>query len=572
MTNKNMKHRELSKFQIKAEISLMLQKLTSLEELSRDDQLKYLAKLGTIEDNNYVVEVLAKELKKTDYKRGQVIVLFLQEIATLEQLSETLWDYVKSPDTSDELRDLAGIALKNLGDETDPEEFLSYLENPKDIVDKETKKLLEIASVNPEAQIDFLDFLFSLPENEQVNLIGSLQEDYYSECIANVVIPTFESGLVPHMNEFLIKILGETKSPKAALTLQDFIAYTQDDVLKKKAGVSLNMLKLAGVYPENPNEVKEEITEVSSVYEFHTNIPDGLGNQAIIGSRIKPNGDVLMMNVVVNDIHGILDSFGFYGISKSDFRRIIDRFQEKSTGIPVSPEYCKNILDKAEKINKVNNLPIPYEYLAWKPILSDIEPLEPSEIKNLISQWADDKYLEEGTSLYKFPDFKHWFFEEDDYEIVKQSLSEIVEAVIEKKEFYAKSPAELGNYLESKLNSLMPEVFTSEVREIYQSRLENIAILFDVDELRHFRNISASLAQLIAPENNSDITDVPFFREIIKKTITEGLLRHQHNLRSEEKQRSNPWNLRKKNQDKEVDEQKFEKENIEEIIQVLCGT
>ena len=568
-----MKHRELSKFQIKAEITLMLQKQTSLDEMSREQQLKYLAKFDSIEDNDYVVEVLAKELRKADYKKGQVITLFLQELGSLEQLSEILWSYIKSPNSSDELRDLAGITLKNLGDATDPEEFLSYLENPKDIVDKETKKLLEVASVNPEAQIDFLDFLFSLPENEQMNLISSLQEDYYSECLVNVVIPTFESKLVPHMDEFLLKILGETKSCKAALVLKDFLSYSQDENLKKKANLSLNMLKLAGIDSKKAEDfdVKEEITQISSIYEFHTHIPDGLGNQAIVGSRIRPNGDILMMNVVVNDIHGILDCFGFYGISKSDFRRIIDRFQEKSTGIPVSPEYCKYIIEKAEKINKINNLPISYEYLAWKPILGDIAPFDSHDISRLITKWADEKFLKEGATLYKFPDFKHWFFEEDDHEIIKESLKNIINNVVEKKEFYIKNNSELEKFLEAELNKFMPEVFSPEVRDAYKDRLQNIAILFDVEELNHFRNISATLAKLIDSENNSDIIKAPFFREILKKTITEGLLRHQYNLSAEEKQLSNPWNLMKKGQKTEVDDKKFEKENIEEIIQILCG-
>ena len=297
-----MKYRELSKLQIRAEITLMLQKLSSFDEMSKELQFKCIAKLNSIKNNNYVVEILAKELKKVDYQKGQIIAFFLQELGTLENLSEILWSYIKSPDSPDELKDLSGIILKNLGDDTDPEHFLNYLENPKAIVDKETKKLLEVASINPEAQIDFLDFLFSLPENEQVNLINSLQEDYSSEYIVNVITPAFESRFIPHMDELLIENLGESRSDRAVPALNDIILYSKDEKLKKKAKISLNLLKLSGINIENKkfSYKNDELEKNSELYEFYTSIPDGMGNQAIIASRIKPNGDILIQADVAN--------------------------------------------------------------------------------------------------------------------------------------------------------------------------------------------------------------------------------------------------------------------------------
>lgn len=567
-----MKYRELSKFQIKAEITLIFQKIKTLEELSREQQCRYLAKLGSISDNDYVIEILIKELSKVDYKKGQVISLFIQELANLEQVSGPLWEYIKSPDSSDELKDLSGIILKNLGDSTDPEEFLNYLENPKAIVDKETKKLLEVASFNPEAQIDFLDFLFSLPDEEQINLISSLQEDYSSECLVNVAIPAFESRLIPHMDEFLIKIIGETKSPKAIPVLKNFINYSKDEKLNKKAQISLNTLKLSGIDIENKDchSLKGDLVKNSTPYEFHTNIPDGLGNQAIIASRERANGDILVMNTVLNDIHGILDSFGFYGISKNDFRRIVDKFQEKSTGIPVTPEYCKYFLDKAEKINKTSGIALPYEYLAWKQLLDDIEPLDFKQIEKNTTEWADIKYIKESHLLYKFPDFSHWFFEDEDHPVIKDCLEKIINEILENKEFYIENPKKLEDNLESKLNSVMDEIFNDEVREMYKFRLQNIAFLFNYDGLEHFKNISSSLAWFIAAEDKIDVKENLFFREIIKKTIIEGLLRYQYNIQNQEKQMANPWNLRKSGKEETMVKEEFEEQSIQEIIEILC--
>ena len=234
--------RDLSKLQIRSEVLLMLQKLSSLDEMSKEQLDNNLIKFRSIKDIGYVVDVLVKELARANYKKGQIISLFVQELGDLDSVKDVLWSYIKSPNYSDELKDLSGLILKSLGDQTDPEEFLNYLEDPKAIVDKETQKLLEVASTNPEAQIDFLDFLFSLPESEQINLVNSLKDDYSSEYLVNIVVPALEANPAPKLEEELVKILGETRSVFAVPALNDVLKYSKNEFIKKHAQKSLNML------------------------------------------------------------------------------------------------------------------------------------------------------------------------------------------------------------------------------------------------------------------------------------------------------------------------------------------
>jgi len=526
--------RDLSKLQIRAEVMFMLQQSDSLAEMSKDQQDKYLDKLRSIKDIGYVVEILVKELARANYKKGQIISLFIQELGDLESLKDVLWSYVKSPKSSDELKDLAGIILKSLGDQTDPEEFLNYLDDPRAIVDKETQKLLEVASVNPEAQIDFLDFLFSLPESEQINLVASLKEDYSGEYLVNIAIPALESNPSSKLEEELIKILGESRSPLAISVLNDILKYSKNEPLKKHVQKSLNMLKLSGINlnQENQHPVVSPITKISDIYECHTNIVDGIGNQGFIISRIKPNQDILMLNVVINDVHGILDCFGFYGISKHDFSRIIEKFQEMSTRFIVSPEYCKRRLEDAEKINKENNLPISYEYAAWKSLISDISALD-DNFEKLSKDGISKDLINETILLYKFPDFQHWFFEEDDNLIINEILSDLIKEISEKNDYFIKNKNELKIWLESKIDKLSEQLLNDETKNIYKNRLLDISYLLRSQDLAFFGNIAASLAWSITPENSYNIKTVPFFRELFKKTILENFIRYQYKIDQE---------------------------------------
>ena len=541
-----MKLRDLSKLQIRAEVMLMLQQLNSLDEMSKEQQDSSLNKLRSIKDIDYVVEILVKELARSDYKKGQIISLFVQELGDLETLKDVLWSYIKSPLSSDELKDISGVILKSLGDQTDPEEFLNYLDDPKAIVDKETQKLLEVASVNPEAQIDFLDFLFSLPESEQINLVSSLKEDYSSEYLVNIAAPALEAKPPLKLEEELIKILGETRSALAIPVLNDVLKYSKNEIIKKHAQKSLNMLKLSGVNvnQENLCQAVSPITKTSEIYECHTSIVDGLGNQGFIISRIKPNQDILMLNVVINDVHGILDCFGFYGISKQDFSRIIEKFQEKSTRFLVSSEYCKLRLEKAEKINKENNLPISYEYAAWKSLLSDVTALE-NNFETLSKKWVSKDLILETAILYKFPDFQYWFFEEEDHFLINETLPVLIKEISEKKEYFIKNKNELRTWLESNIDKLSSQIFNDEIKNIYKNRLLDLTYLLHSQDLILFRNIAASLAWCIAPENNFDVKTVPFFREMMKRTILEGFVRYQY---KNEQAAGETFNIKKQKQ------------------------
>jgi hypothetical protein len=561
--------RNLTKLQIRSEVLLMLQKLNSLDEMSKDQQDYYLAKMRSISDVEYVLDVLVKELARVDYKKGQLISLFLQELGELESLQEILWSYIKSPKSSDELKDISGIILKSLGDQTDPEEFLNYLEDPKAIVDKETQKLLEVASVNPEAQIDFLDFLFSLPEPEQINLVASLKEDYSSEYLVNVAVPALEAKSSQKLEEELIRILGETRSVYAVPALNDVIKYSLNDMTKKHAQKSLNMLKLAGVDVTLKDKISKAapITKTAEIYECHTNIIDGIGNQGFIISRIKPNNDILMMNVVVNDLHGIIDCFGFYGISKYDFKRIIEKFQEMTTRFYVSPEYCKLKLEQAEQINKENNLPIPYEYAAWKSLISDVSPLE-TDFEAVSKKWTNPKLMNETVLLYKFPDFQHWYFEEEDHPAVNELLSSTIEELESKAATLVKSKKKLFEWFNEKMDLFSENIFNTEIKEIYKNRLIDIAHLLEFQGLEFFRDIAATLAWGIVSESDDAIKRIPFFKKLIKRTIVEGILRYQFRLEEKIKTPS-ATPLKKKSAGSEVKEVRTPDKNIDEIIEIL---
>jgi len=523
-----MEPQNLSKLQIRAEVLAAIQRLSSFNEAPQSEKQRCVARLKSLENNKYISEVLSKELIRSDESRMKVVAYLIVELCSLEDLKDDLWSYIKDTNISDYVKDMCAAVLRELGDNTDPAVFLSFLENPTEIIDQETEKLLMNALINPEAVVDFLDFLYSLPENEQLNLINSLNQDYAGDHLANILVTTLESMPPENIQQVLIEALGETKSEISVPALYDLINYSKNPKIQKAAKKSLSMLKLSGVNTDE--SVKDsrgkDICSVTEAYECFSGYIDGAGSQGIIVSRIKPEKDILIYSAVINDIEGVIDCFGFGSISVADYERIVCRFARDALCVKVSPKFCKYVLNKAELINKKNNTPIPYEYIAWKNLIYDFPEYETSAEDELTSSNGFQVVNNPGM-LFDFPELKYWFLDENDSPYVKPFVKRMVDKLIENRNSFKQDISELSDLLNKEIDSIIPTIFDTDCADIYAERLINIALLFDFQNLVDFRNVAVSLASDI---NNNGISSEnrTFFEIIMRKTLIEGFLRYRH--------------------------------------------
>ena len=177
----------MNKLQIKAEVLATLRALASASM----PEASLLTDLKLIEDKKTVLDVLMRELVDADEHKSLLICWLLTELIEKEKLNDELWDVIKSPDYNDHVKMVAFNMLKDLGNKIDYEVISGYFEKFNELINKETKELLETAIMNPEAQIDFMDFLNALSDEDKILLIKSLEEDYANDALANIVIPVF---------------------------------------------------------------------------------------------------------------------------------------------------------------------------------------------------------------------------------------------------------------------------------------------------------------------------------------------------------------------------------------------
>lgn len=403
----------MNKIQIKAEILATLSAMMT----SPKPESSLITDLKNIEDKKAVLDILIKELTNSSETRALMICWLLTELIDKDVLNDELWNVIKSPEYGDHIKMVAFNMLKDLGNKIDYDVISGYFEEFNELINQGTKELLETAIMNPEAQIDFMDFLNSLNDNDKIVLIKSLEEDYANDALANILIPVYLYYFNTEVGNTALEILGRSKSQLAYHALENSIPHASEKLLQK-INKSLSELKMSGIRVDNTVEFYKNILKDSKPYKSYISFPDGHGNMAMIFSRIRENRSLQFLAMVINPRYGILDAFGFNSMTESDFYKIVDKFYNYQEKYEIKPEILKYLLLKAEESSFENGETLPYEYICWQSILLDAEEEKPE--LNLDKRELNQKDIDK-LCLSEY--VQNWFFDE----ITSEEFKEFIE-------------------------------------------------------------------------------------------------------------------------------------------------
>ncbi len=531
-----------NKLQIRAKV---LSAIVGLQNNSQNvDFIKQTIKdLSEISDKSTLLSVLSKEfLKENSEIKDYTIAFLMNELINKEALELHLFELLANPKIKDSIKAKVVSVLRENGKHVNYEQYVNYFENPDEIIDADTAKLLENARVNPESQIDFLDFMNALPDEEKEMLVTSLADDYDGDNLANILIPIILSQPYSDISQIAIKSIGETKSHLAYPVLKWLEENIDELSVKANIQKSLSLLKLSGVKEDITKEYYKKLLENSPVYKCLMNYPDGHGNNGIIFSRKNEAGFIQMFALVINDIDGIIDCFGFNEISEGEFNRILKKFYINENIVEISPEICKYFICNAEKISRLKFKEISYEYIAWKSIINDIDYNEIDLTQNLKKVNVDEKLL---NKLYEKSYFDKWFITTSDNE----EFDKLTDTLVEKKSV----SAEL--FLEE-AKKVKDQIFTPVFLQHLNRRLVVSSYLDSIS----FNEFESSL--LYSLTDDTEIKEL-FLTDILKKSIYEFFLNEKE--RYESLQKATTIFAQKANKDSAKIDIDFVKKSIKEI-------
>lgn len=479
---------ELNPFEIKAEIVNLFEELKGVKDFE-NYEIHYRL-LDSQSDKKIICKLLFKEINNSDSDKNLLKFLLLR-YCPAKELSEKLWSIIKNSMTSNQAKIFALDLLRDIDSNWSYEECEQYLDNPDELVDADTKRILDNAIADPEVQIDFLDFLASLSDDDKITLLKSLGNDYSKDELANMLVPVFMSMSDTEVGKVALDILGNSKSQLAYHALNSSLDFV-DEKLVPAVKRNLSILKIAGIREDNSLEFYKKLLKNSKPYKFCITYPDGHGNQAIIVSRTTAGGNMQFVAIVIDDYHGIKDCFGFNNITRFECNTIIERFYRGQRALDIEPAILKSILINAEKLSKHK---MPYEYVCWRNLLADIEP-KPLKLNYKISQLSQKQFDE--ILVYDFTDY--WFLNSTYSDEFEEFLREIETISCEKYDEF--------------IDKNVEKVFYPEENIIWTNRILNCALL------KHLAGEEKAAQNLYSLYNDKKLIR-ELYKNILRKSVYE---------------------------------------------------
>ncbi len=498
----------LNKIQIKALVFSYIDPLRNVSALDEDIVNSVSKNLRQIKDADFefISRLLIKEANP-DNQKFATALLFIAESLSPETFLTLALNELNSQNVQDSKKIFLMNILSSFGVAFQPEDISLYLKNPDDAINCETSRFLEVAQIDPEAQIDFLDFYFASPIEDKKGLVESVCADFDGDRLVNILSPLALSAYEPEIVDYCLDIIEKTKS---ILSYKPYfyLSHSKNEKIKKRCVKNLRKLSLSGIYTKEKS--LEYYKDLLSDFEepiVRMSLPDGNSNFSAVVSRKTKDNAYYLFFIAVNIRLGPFSCFGFSSLTKQDHDSVLNRFVNETSQIKIPNGIFKRILDELAVKRIEANKTVPYEYYCWERILDDIEIREGDIfdiLHNGLSCVSKEDLIKKEEFIISSPFVQNWFFR---YSKNNPSFSNFLDKVME-----------LQNDNFSLIDTYLVECSKSvEIIDMIKTRISYLAFCLKTAKMDESANIYYSL--LFDEEEFSK-----FLIHILKRSLYEHLL------------------------------------------------
>lgn len=414
-----------SKIVLRSKIISLIYEFKASKSYSDKTIQSVLDVLKKVDDKALVIEIILKEIncQNTNF---DIALTFIAQNISKEIFKEQIFEQLKTKTVPDIKKVFLVNVLRDMKENINYNDAAYYMEKPEDMLSLETELFVELSSINPESQIDFLDFFFAISASDKILLLQSIVEDFEGEELANILEPLFyvdpEADYIPDAIEYI----KTTKSYTALVALENIFKNYPNSKYAPVAKKAHSELKISGMREvKTKADILREPLKGSVPLGFWGSLVDGCDNFSIIFARQKQDGTLAAFFTCINLKFGINTCFGFDNIDIEEFTTILERFFKTSAMVKLEDNFAIHLFKSAENSNRETGVKTPYEYICWKNYMADIFPSEFNMDyyveKNLEkTELTEDKFENLVSSSY----FDCWFLKEGDNTFYDEFLDE----------------------------------------------------------------------------------------------------------------------------------------------------
>jgi len=335
------------------------------------------------------------------------------------------------------------------------------------------------------------------------------------------LLPQVMDQATPVSLPAVVEALSTLATPEAATLLTQIAAKTTAKELQKAARRALYRLKTRGVDTESvqvgePRKSVLEVPKLPLVIALASQI-DFAGNRALYLARRRPFSGLVLVSLIVNDQHGVLDCHAL-PVTKKDLTRLVADIQadDRLTHVELPATYAQQLVEESYRRNLSTGTPVPQDFQGLHDLIGMPDtPWEQGPIYRLINPEeirGQPAWLSRSGQLLDVKEFQGWHVPPEAVQPYREEVRRSADSLI------IVSPALQQERLEGVQKRALREIFDPDSCARYRSRLEEMAYLLWQTERPD--EAKRALASALALQGEGvDPAEHPFLRALFTRSV-----------------------------------------------------
>ncbi|MBQ4646361.1 MAG: hypothetical protein IJB79_03335 [Candidatus Gastranaerophilales bacterium] len=410
------------KLQQRAALIAILNKYRNVNKIDNSELEIDIKTVCEFEDKEFVFKTLLAEIISSNGIYADICSIIAFESIDNDVFQNVAIKFLQDKKVEDNKKFIIMSLMRQKGLDFNYRDISNYVDNPEELAHSGVENFLNNALVDPEVQIDLLDFFINIPEEEKIYFLDNLKNEFSGDDLANAFSILAQLNLEGAEFEIVFETLIELNSPYSLSGLEFILNNNKLDT-KTKAKLKRVIKKIK---TENPKFVNGFLTKDSKVYKCFISFIDGKSNFSLVFSRKRKDETIDALFFTINITQGITSCMGFCSILEDNFATIIKRLFSDSMPVNIAPVALKGLYSHYLSKTDENNYELPYEFIVWKNMLNDVRDLNYDISEFLNSKLEVTKLTEAKVKkIINAVVMETWFYSSGENKFVDEIIEQI---------------------------------------------------------------------------------------------------------------------------------------------------
>ena len=356
---------------------------------------------------------------------------------------------------------------------------------------------------------------------EQLRVAQEWLEETFRAEPSSMLLPQLMDQALPVSLSAVVEALSTMATPEAATLLTQVAATTNAKEVQKAARRALYRLKTMGVDTDSvrvgePRKSVLEVPKLPIVIALASQI-DFAGNRALYLARRRPFSGLVLVSLIINDQHGVLDCNAF-PVTKKELTRIVGDIQadDRLTHVELPPTYAQQLVEESYRRNLSTGTPVPQDFQGLHDLIGMPDtPWEQGPIYHLINPEeirGQPAWLSLPGQLLDVKELQGWHVPPEAVQKYREEVRRTAESPI------IVSPTLQRERLEAVQKRVLREMFDPDTCARYRTRLEEMAYL--LWQTKRPDEAKRAFASALALQGEGvDPAEHPFLRALFTRSV-----------------------------------------------------